>query len=234
MQKNTELPDGQDFQSGFWLRNGHVQTLWRKFSAAPAVVHTRQRIELQDGDFIDVDWHRPTSEPANNRTIILLLHGLCGCSRSGYILSLQQRLAQSGLTSAAMNFRGCSGEINRLARSYHSGVSEDLGEVIGELKACNPEASFALVGFSLGANVLLKWLGETGITDRINRAVAVSTPFDLSLCSNAMRSGLSSLYGRFFLRRLVANFKAKHSYFERQANPDQLAALRACGRLRGL
>lgn len=225
-----------DFSPVPWLRNGHAQTLWRKFATVPPVDHRRQRIELSDGDFIDVDWYGPAPQsPACNGTAVLLLHGLCGCSRSGYIQSLQHRLGQSGYLSLAMNFRGCSGEINRLARAYHSGVTSDLSEVFSAVRKELPDHRFAAVGFSLGANVLLKWLGESGqcntVENVVESAVAVSTPFNLALCSRAMLGGMSRLYGRFFLRRLVADVEAKKQHFERHGSLEQLELLRACGDL---
>lgn len=227
----------QNFVPRRLLRNGHAQTLWRKFAAAPSVLHRRQRIELSDGDFIDVDWHDPPGQlpaTATNGTIVLLIHGLCGCSRSSYIQSVQHQLGQAGYLSVAMNLRGSSGEVNRLARAYHSGVTEDLSEVFAALRQQLPGQQFVVVGFSLGANLLLKWLGETGITDPVAGAVAVSTPFNLRLCSQAMQGGLSQLYGRYFLRRLVAEVETKKSHFRQHGNHEQLALLDACGRLDAL
>jgi hypothetical protein len=226
------IAESAEFTPVPWLKNGHAQTLWRKFATVPSINHRRQRIELRDGDFIDVDWYDPSPQLLdNNRTAVLLLHGLCGCSRSSYIQSLQHRLGQSGYQSVAMNFRGCSGEINRLARAYHSGVTSDLSEVFSAVSNQLPDHRFAAVGFSLGANVLLKWLGESGGSAAVQSAVAVSTPFNLALCSRAMLGGMSRIYGRYFLRRLVADVEAKKHHFERQGNSEQLELLRACGDL---
>ncbi|MCP5347607.1 MAG: alpha/beta fold hydrolase [Gammaproteobacteria bacterium] len=228
----NEVDRDDGFVPRFWLRNGHAQTLWRKFVSAPQIDQRRQRLELSDGDFIDIDWHDPVlPESARTGTIVLLLHGLCGCSRSGYILSLQDRLGKAGYLSVAMNFRGCSGEANRLAKAYHSGVTGDLAEVFAALQKQFPDHRFAVAGFSLGANVLLKWLGETGIEMPVSRAVAVSTPFNLTLCSRAMLTGLSQFYGRYFLRRLVAEVESKKEHFQRTDNDAQLARLRALGDL---
>jgi predicted alpha/beta-fold hydrolase len=220
------------FRPKLWLRNGHAQTIWRKYAPVPSVNHRRQRVDLSDGDFIDLDWCEPTTlDGSNNGTIILLLHGLCGCSQSGYIQSLQYRLGRSGTPSVAMNFRGCSGEANRLARSYHSGVTADLAEVVSALRIQHPTSQFAAAGFSLGANVLLKWLGEVGHESPVHRAVAVSTPFNLMLCSQSLQQGLSRMYGRFFLRRLVADVENKKLVFQQAGNQEQLELLLACGSL---
>jgi len=223
------------FQPKRWLRNGHAQTLWRKFAPTPEVNRKRQRVELADGDFIDLDWCEPLSnEDSENGTIVLLIHGLCGCSQSSYIQSLQYRLGLSGETSVAMNFRGCSGETNRLAKAYHSGVTADLAEIVSVLQRQNPHSQFAAVGFSLGANVLLKWLGEIGGDSPLERAVAVSTPFNLMLCSKAMLEGMSKMYGRYFLRRLVADVENKKLAFLQSDNLEQLELLRSCGDLDNL
>jgi predicted alpha/beta-fold hydrolase len=215
-----------------WLRNGHAQTLWRKYASAPTVSHRRQRIELSDGDFIDLDWCQPaTRDGPDDGTIVLLLHGLCGCSQSRYIQSLQHRFGLSGTTSVAMNFRGCSGETNRLARSYHSGVTADLAEVVSTICSQHPTRQFAAAGFSLGANVLLKWLGEVGSESPVHRAVAVSTPFNLMLCSQSLQEGMGRMYGRYFLRRLVADVENKKLVFKQAGNQQQLDLLLACGNL---
>lgn len=157
-------------------------------------MHRRQRIELDDSDYIDVDWTTLDPKKSQGNTIVFLLHGLCGCSRSSYILAMQSLLNDQGISSVAMNFRGCSGEINRLAQAYHSGVSEDVNEVFSKLAAEYPAHNFVLVGYSLGANVLLKWLGEIESHPNIRKAVAVSTPFELEYCSQAMLQGVSRIY----------------------------------------
>ena len=111
----------------WWLPEGHSQTLWRKFSGAETVKHVRNRVDLEDGDFIDVDFLSASQmDAARQRALVVLLHGLCGSSSSSYILSLQRHLSTEGYRSIAMNFRGCSGELNRRGRAYHSGVSDDL------------------------------------------------------------------------------------------------------------
>ncbi|MFM1897624.1 MAG: hypothetical protein RLZZ385_2698 [Pseudomonadota bacterium] len=223
------------FLPKWWLRGGHAQTLYRKFSPITEVRQERQRIELADGDFIDLDWAADSRQLANGQTtIVMLLHGLCGCAASGYMQTLQAHLRQEGLPSVAMNFRGCSGEINRLARAYHSGVSEDVEEVVGNLLREYPQHDFMLVGFSLGANVLLKWLAESAHSARVTRAVAVSTPFRLAECSRAMQRGFSQLYGRYFLRRLVQDMEAKKVSFRSQGRMEQLQRLEELGSLQAL
>ena len=211
----------ETFVPAWWLPEGHSQTLWRKFAGTETVEHVRNRVELEDGDFIDVDLLSASQvDVAGQRALVVLLHGLCGSSSSSYILSLQRHLSKEGYSSIAMNFRGCSGDLNRRGKAYHSGVSDDLQEVLNAvIEMFNPDA-ISLVGYSLGANVLLKWLGEGRNYVKINRAVAVSTPFSLGLCSQAMLSGAGRLYGGYFTRRLLRDFLAKRQAFEQAGATD--------------
>lgn len=225
------------FKSAWWLPEGHSQTLWRKFTATNLIAHRRQRINMADGDFIDVDWHDPISNgdglPGYSK-IAVLIHGLCGCSLSPYIVALQKQLAHFEIPSVAINLRGCSGEENNLARAYHSGVSEDLNEVFQKLRSWHPNAEFMFVGYSLGANVLLKWLGEAQAHDSVTKAVAVSTPFQLDKCSGAMLSGSSQFYGSYFVKSLRASFNAKVVNFEKRGLLEQRQNLLKLGDLAGI
>ena len=217
------------FAPALWLRNGHAQTLWRKLAGASPVNHHRERVLLSDGDFIDLDWAE-TADAQNNATLVLIVHGLCGCSSSSYVLALQNELLTNNFPSVAMNLRSCSGEVKTKARTYHSGVSDDLAQVLSHLKRQHADKRIAIVGYSLGANILLKWLGESGAgsSDDIACAIAVSTPFTLALCSKAMLSGPSRIYGRYFTRRLLEAFHQKKAAFLANGNEaeyEQLARL---------
>ena len=160
---------------------------------------------------------------------MFILHGLCGSSSSSYVLSLQTLLKENGFNSVVMNFRGCSGELNRKAQAYHSGVSHDLEEVLRNVISRHKPEAVSLVGYSLGANVLLKWLGEQHDYSKIDKAVAVSTPFTLGLCSREMLSGLSRIYGRYFTRRLLSDYLHKRQEFELQDKGPELEELLGLG-----
>ena len=220
------------FRPAWWLQDGHSQTLWRKYSPPQEVSHRRQRVELPDGDFIDLDWAADIEvENSQDKLCVFILHGLCGSSSSPYVAALQKTLAGNNVASVAMNFRGCSGETNRLARAYHSGVSEDVNDVFKLISEQLPDYKFVFVGYSLGANVLLKWLGELENHPQIAKAVAVSTLFTLADCSRAMLSGLSQVYGKYFVRNLVKDFRKKEEYFSQQDELEQMGIIRDLGKV---
>lgn len=228
----------EDFQAPWWLPGGHLQTVWRKLESAPQLVRHRRRIELQDGDFIDLDFAASAQGQQTRsdcRPLVFLLHGLAGCSASPYILAMQTLLQQSGYDSVAMNLRGCSGDLNRLAIAYHSGCSDDVEEVMSALlPELAPERKLVVIGYSLGANVLVKWVSETAQHNRVLAAVSVSNPFELALCCGRMNSGLAYWYGRYFLNRLRRDLHAKQMQFRLSGRDDQLAIISQLGPLRSL
>lgn len=193
-----------DFHPAWWLRGAHAQTLWPVlFDRRPLRLEVRrERLELADGDFLDLAWcgsaHGPT---------VLVLHGLEGSLNSHYA-RLLERLTSAGYHCCFMHFRGCSGELNRLPRSYHSGDTGDLRSVLDHL-AEHGMPAFAVVGFSLGGNVLLKWLGEEGPSASVRTAVAVSVPFRLGDAAARLERGFSRIYQSHLLRSLRDKFRRK-------------------------
>ncbi|NWB91272.1 hydrolase [Pseudomonas agarici] len=225
-------PHVQDFTPAPGLGNPHLQTLWGPLWRKKAVIdRQRERFWLDDGDFLDLDWFGPHEAKT---PLVLLLHGLTGSSHSPYIVGLQQALANQGWTSVALNWRGCSGEPNLLARSYHSGASEDLAATIAHLKAKRPLATLYAVGYSLGANVLLKHLGESAGHSGLRAAVAVSVPFRLDQCADRIGQGFSKVYQAHFMREMLAYIKNKQRQFQHDGRVDGLAALRNLGQLAGM
>ena len=190
-----------DFTPAWWLPGPHLQTIWPALIRRPRPVRiTRERFELPDGDFVDLDW------AGESGPIIVILHGLQGSSRSLYARGLLGVFRQHGWRGVVMHFRGCSGEPNRLPRTYHSGETSDVGHVVRGLRARHPSTPLAAVGFSLGGNVLLKWLAERGGAAEIAAAVAVSVPFLLAGAANRLEHGFSRAYKRSLiadLRRAV-------------------------------
>ena len=214
------------------LRNPHLQTLWGPlWRKTVHLERQRERLWLEDGDFLDLDWH---GAHELETPLVLVLHGLTGSSNSPYVAGLQQALAAQGWASVALNWRGCSGEPNLLARSYHSGASEDLAAVIRHLRAKRPSAPLHGVGYSLGGNVLLKHLGETGEDSGLQSAVAVSVPFRLDQCADRIGMGFSKVYQAHFMREMVAYVKIKQRQFQQDAKHEALAALAKLGTLKSL
>lgn len=164
----------------------------------------RERFELADGDFLDLDWTTGSNGP-----LVLVLHGLEGCSSSHYAAGILKALHGYGMRAVLMHFRGCSGEPNRLDRSYHSGETGDLQSVVQILRKREPGVVLAAIGYSLGGNVLLKWLGEQGACAPLAAAVAVSVPFDLYQVARRLERGVSRLYQRTLLRSLQRSVQRK-------------------------
>lgn len=189
------------FQPAPGLEDPHAQTLHAALARRPRLSGLqRERVWLKDGDFLDLE---VLEGSARDAPLLLLLHGLEGSSRSGYIRALLAGAAARGWGAVALNFRSCSGESNRLPRFYHSGETGDVRELLGRLGARGWGPRFA-VGFSLGANVLLKLLAEDGERSPITAAAAISTPFDLQTSADALdlATGVGSVYRRVFLRSL--------------------------------
>ena len=175
--------------------------------AAPPLRVDRRRWDTPDGDFLDLDLSGP-DDPGSPTVVVL--HGLEGSTRRPYVRLFLRMLAVRGLRGVALNFRSCSGEPNRLARSYHSGDTADLRWVIERLRESETAGPLAAVGFSLGGNVLLKYLGEEGGSAPLVAAVAVSVPFDLSAGADAIQKGPQGiLYTRYFLRSLKRKVRWK-------------------------
>ena len=196
------------FKPAWWLRNRHAQTIWPSlFRQRPAITLHRERLELPDGDFLDLDWTEDAPGP-----IVLLMHGLEGNDQSHYAKSLLKHLSQHGYRAVIMYFRGCNGEVNRLPRAYHSGETGDVSYVVSQLVARFPKRSIYAIGISLGGNVLLKWLGESKHENPLRAAVAVSVPFDLANAAEQLNQSGSRIYQRHLLDKLQAslNQRLKH------------------------
>ena len=203
------------FQSPWWLAGPHRQTIWNTvIGRKPNVPLRRERFELSDGDFVDLDWLEGGQGP-----IVIVLHGLDGSSDSPYARGVLKSVQDLGWRGLILNFRGCSGEPNRLMRAYHSGDTGDIAEVATALRNHEPDTPLLGVGYSLGGNVLLKWLGETGNENPLSGAVAVSVPFNLDTCADCLTQGLSRVYERRFVRGLKTQYGLK-------APPDSLPSIR--------
>ncbi len=183
------------FRPAWGLGNRHIQSVLGGFPPAwpPRVV--RERWELPDGDFIDVDWLRPEGE-----SWALVLPGITGGLTSAYALRLLRRLAKAGLRAGLVNYRGRSGSPNRLPGSYHAGFTQDLDTLTRILATRHGPGLVA--AYSMGANLLLKWLGELESAAPVRAAAAASVPFQLDATAEHLRTGSGRAYERFLMRGL--------------------------------
>lgn len=192
------------FHPAWWCRNPHMQTIWGALLRRPPRLRlTRARWELPDGDFLDVD----ELAAATDAPRVIVLHGLESSSRSAAVRGLLAQARRRGWGGVAVNFRGCSGEPNRLRRSYHGGETGDLAWALAQVQRRYPASRLACAGVSLGGNVLLKYLGEQGdaLPAALKAAATISAPFDLAASVQALEHGFSQVYQR----RLVAELKRK-------------------------
>jgi predicted alpha/beta-fold hydrolase len=207
--------------SPWWLPGGHLQTIVAALLPPPRVALRRERWDTPDGDFIDVDF---CGDPRAERQLVLF-HGLEGGSDSHYARSIAAYATEQGWRLAIAHFRGCSGELNRKPRAYHSGDSEEIDWVLKRF-----DVPVHAVGISLGGNVLLKWLGERGEQARalVHRAAAVSAPIDLSAAGNALDRGLNRfVYTRHFLSTLKPKSLAKLEVFPGLYDRDKVRGARS-------
>jgi predicted alpha/beta-fold hydrolase len=202
------------------VRNAHLQTLLPLLRPMPRLSLRVERRELPDGDFVDLGWcaDNPPRGP-----LVVLLHGLSGGFESKYARGMARRLLARGWRVLILQFRGAGPEPNRLPRHYHQGDTEDLRELLAMLRAREPDTPLLAVGWSLGGNVLLKYLGEEGPRTPLAAAVAVCVPFDLHACAERLRAGFSRVYQRHLMSELQRMILRKHA---RTPLPIDLAAMR--------
>ena len=200
------------YSPAWWVPGAHLRTLWGKFVRRPPQLATRiERWQTPDGDEIELHRVDPIDRNTAHGGRLLVLHGLEGTIQSHYLRGILAEAREQGWAADALIFRTCNGEVTRARRLYHSGETTDLDLVVQRLTRDNRGQPLALVGFSLGGNVLLKWLGERGddLPPEVQGAAAVSVPFDLERGSRFIERGFSRIYTRHFLRTLRAKARAK-------------------------
>lgn len=203
-----------EYSARLFFRNGHFQTVYPVlFRRENAAIYQRERIETPDGDFLDLDWSRNRSLFAAKK-LVIISHGMEGSSYSSYVLGIVSRFTMLGWSALAWNFRGCSGVPNLKLRSYHGGASDDLETVVKHAIAAG-YSEIALIGFSMGGNITLKYLGERGADapQEIKRAVTVAVPCDLQSAVISMAKRSNRIYMRRFLRLLKRKMKQKARLF---------------------
>lgn len=200
------------FKPGTGLTNSHLQTLlptlYRKFSNAH---YSTQKLELPDGDFVDLAW---TDKPANGKPIVIIFHGLAGSVHSPYAMGMMQAIKQQGWTGLLMHFRGCSGRHNRLPRSYHSGETADASFLLNWLTLQFPASPLASVGYSLGGNMLLKLQAELAERSPLLAAVSVCAPMQLDISARVLNTGLAQFYQWVLIRQMKKQLLGKLDLFD--------------------
>jgi len=208
------------FKPSFGLKNPHVQTLYSSIftrcpwgKKLPKIDFYIEKFIFSDGDFTECFWYsKPDKE--NKRPIVILFHGLTGSYKSPYIQGVMTTLEKNSFRTVLMHFRGCSGKMNTLARSYHSGETEDAKEFINHLNKEYSHVKLFAVGYSIGGNMLLKLLGEVKESSKISGAVSVSAPMQLNICADKINSGLSKFYQYILMKNLKLSLEEKYSYHD--------------------
>jgi len=205
------------FTAPLWARNAHIQTIYPKlFLRTPNVHFKSVRIDTSDGDFLDLGLSMsPSGQPP--KVIAVLFHGLEGSQKSHYIQHLVVKLHEHGIASIVMHFRGCSGVINNRPRAYHSGETDDAQQCLLWIKNTYPQAVLFAAGFSLGGNMLLKLLGESG-DQNLKAAVSVSAPIKLAASSDAINKGFAKRYQSHLLKTMQQNLVEKMSVMDMRSH----------------
>ncbi|MCO5724449.1 YheT family hydrolase [Robiginitalea marina] len=208
------------------FRNGHVATIYAALLRKVALPEQeRERISLPDGDFLDLDW---TYSPKAASRLVVLLHGLEGNAQRPYMLGSARHFSQGGFDVCAVNLRGCSGEPNLKFRSYHSGATEDLEAVLQHLMATRDYPKTYLMGFSLGGNLILKYLGEKPLSyPGIRGAAAISVPCDLHDSLLQLSGPKNRIYARRFLTNLREKLRDKQQRFPREITDTLLSQVKS-------
>ncbi|MCU0470386.1 MAG: alpha/beta fold hydrolase [Arcicella sp.] len=197
-----------DYQAPLWLPEGHLQTIFPSvFRKVEGINYVRERISTHDGDFLDLDFSKVNT---HNQSLVMLSHGLEGDTSRQYMMGMVKHFNTHGFDCLAWNFRSCSGEINQTKRFYHSGATDDLDLVVKHAITKGYKKIY-LVGFSLGGNLTLKFLGEKGqnLYPEVQKAVVFSVPLHLSSSSKT----IGWLYTKRFNKSLIAKIKAKAQRF---------------------
>lgn len=214
------------YRPAWWIPGAHLRTLWGKLVRRPPPVPVRaERWDTPDGDFVDLlRLDAPTGAPR-----LLLLHGLEGTARSHYVRATLAEMRRRGWAADVLIFRSCGDEPNRARRFYHSGETTDLAFVLDRIAGEHPGSPLCLAGFSLGGNVVLKYLGERGddLPSRLRSAAVVSVPFDLERSARHIGKGFSRLYEQVFLRTLRRKAVAKLSRYPDLFSDERLRDARS-------
>ena len=198
------------FNPPFWQFNGHLQTIVPSLFRKVAVDYQRERLELEDGDFLDLDWHRKGSEK-----LVVVTHGLEGDSTRHYVTGMISALSDAGFDGLGWNSRSCSGELNRLPRFYHHGDAEDLRKVVSYAIAKYGYKEVILTGFSMGGSLTLRLLGDRPelLPKEVKLGLVASVPLDLLDSVNQLSKPGQRFYMNRFIKKLAVKIEQKSKLF---------------------
>ena len=197
-KQSSTSPAQRDMPSN--LGNGHIETLMPYlFRPTKKQPYERERIDTPDKDFLDLDWVK-----GGNKHLVIVSHGLESSSHAKYVQGIADHLKQHGFDILAWNYRGCSRELNRTIKYYHSGASYALATVVGHVLDSADYEAIYLVGFSLGGNLTLKYMGEESrhLNTKIKAACVFSTPCYLKTASHELANGFNKIYTQNFVNTL--------------------------------
>ena len=211
-----------DYSPQLLFKNGHFSTVYSGlFRKVNGLEQQRERFELSDGDFIDLDWSFAMDTASK---MVILLHGLEGNGQRPYITGSAKAFVGHGFDACAVNFRGCSGETNRLYRSYHSGATGDLAELIAYIIKQEKYREIYIKGFSLGGNLALKYIGEQDdLPPELKAVIAVSVPCSLYSSLLELLKPKNYLYAKRFKNHLIAKLRAKQKLFPQLITDEDIS-----------
>ena len=210
------------YKPPFFLSNAHIQTIIPSVFRKPAPpLYTRERIETPDRDFIDLDWSYIKAY-----RLAIISHGLEGNSSRAYVTGMVNALNNNGWDAVALNFRGCSGEPNRLLKSYHSGFTDDLALTIKHAKKKQMYNEIALIGFSIGGNMTLVHLGRDKVDKIVKKAVVISVPCDLKASAESLAKFINKIYMKRFLKMFHGKIREKIAFMPDKLNDNNYSLIK--------
>ena len=207
------------------FRHGHFSTIYAGiFRTINGLEQTRERLPMEDGDFLDLDWTN-SREPCSR--VVLLFHGLEGSAQRHYIMGSAKLLSENGFDACAINFRSCSGTPNLVYRSYHSGATEDLKAVLEHIQQKDCYKEIFLMGYSLGGNLVMKFLGEgNAVPKEVKGGMGVSVPCDLKDTCEQLLAPKNVLYAKRFKKHLLEKLREKQHRFPERISVQEIQRIK--------
>jgi len=214
-----------DYNPSVFFKHGHLSTIYcGLFRRINGLIQQRERLELTDGDFLDLDWSYSLKKTSK---VAIIIHGLEGNAQRAYVAGSAKQFNSHEIDACTLNLRSCSGEVNRLYRSYSSGSTEDLEAVIHHILQTKKYSEIYINGFSLGGNIILKYLGEGNtIPKEVRAAIAISVPCDLHNCALELLKPKNILFAKRFKKHLLEKIKIKQKLFPNNISLEEINSIK--------